>query len=58
MFRNLKKKTKKNFTWKKKSIFKKNSSCPKFVFALYTLISLNLQLILEKNLHTRVDLKE
>ena len=43
----LKKKTKKKFNWKK---VKNNffPSCPRFVFALYTLISPNLQMILKK----------
>ena len=43
---------------KKKVKNKKNSSCFSFVFAFETFISPNLQLVLEKNLHTRVDLKE
>ena len=46
MFRNPKKKTKKKSNWKKKS--KKNSSCPSFIFALYTFISPSLQIILKK----------
>ena len=48
MFRNLKKKTTKNFDWKKKSFNFIFSSCPSFAFALYTLISPNLQIILKK----------
>ena len=45
MFRNIKKKTKKDFNWKKKSniIF---LNCSSFVFALYTLISPNLKIML------------
>ena len=56
MFRNLKK-TKK-IQLKKKVKNKFFSSCPSFVFALYTLTSPNLQIILKKDLHTWVDLKE
>ena len=56
MFRNLKKKTKKNFNWKKKSKFN-FFSCLSFAFGLYTLTSDNLQIVLKNNLHTQVDLK-
>ena len=51
MFRNLKKKTKKIQLKKIVKNFK-NSSCPGFVFVLYTLISPNLQIILKKYLHS------
>ena len=57
MFRDLKKKTKK-FQLNKKFKNKFFPNCSTFVFILYTLISPNLQIILEKNLHTQVDLKE
>ena len=56
MFRNLRKKTKKNLIEKKNLIF--ISSCPSFVFALYILMSSNLLIILKKELHIRVDLHE
>ena len=46
MFGNLRKKAKKKFNWKKnQSLF---FGCPSFVFALYILISPNLQILLEK----------
>ena len=57
MFRNLRKKTKRKLNWKKKAIFF-FSNCPNFVIALYTLISLNLHIILKKKLHIQVHLKE
>ena len=57
MFRNIKKKTKKN-SIEKKVKNKRITSCHSFVFALYTLISPNLQIILKKTLHTWVDFKE
>ena len=50
MFRNMKKKTKKNSIGKKGQIFFKNSSYPSFVFAFYTLVSPSLQIILKKKI--------
>ena len=58
MFRNLRKKIKKQFELEKKVKTKTFSSCPNFIFGLYNLISPNLQIILKKKLHTWVDLKE
>ena len=57
MFRNLRMKTKKIWIGKKveNNFF---LSYPSFFFVLYTLISPNLQMILEKELHIQVDLKE
>ena len=57
MFRNLKKKTKK-ISIEKKSQNRKKISYPTFVFSLKILISPNLQIIVENNLHIQVDLKE
>ena len=51
MFGKLKKKTKKIFQLEKKIYNKKNSSYPNFVFALYTLIFQNFQIILKKTLY-------
>ena len=47
-----------NFELEKKVKNKFFSSYPSFVFALYTLISPNLHIILKKDLHTHVNLKE
>ena len=58
MFKNLRKKTKKNLNWEKKSKIIFFSSCPGFVFTSYAFISPNISMILEKKLHIRVDLKE
>ena len=49
MFRNIKKKTKKN-SIEKKVKNKRITSCHSFVFALYTLISPNLQIMLYKTI--------
>ena len=57
MFTNVMKKTKK-FELEKIQKYKKNSSWPSFIFALYTLISPNLQIILKRKLHTQIDFKE
>ena len=57
MFRNIKRKTKKNLNWKKSQIFF-FSSCSSFIFAYYSLISPNLYIILKKKLHIHIDLKE
>ena len=58
MFRNLKKKTQKKLDLKNKVKNKFFPSFPTSVFALSTFICPNLQIILEKNLHTYVDLKQ
>ena len=49
MFRNLKKKKTKKISIEKKLKNQFFSSCPSFIFALYTLISLSVQIILKKN---------
>ena len=49
MFRNLKNKTK-QIQLEKKVKIKKKISCPNFVFALYNLIYLNLQIIFKKKI--------
>ena len=51
MFRNLKKKRKKN-SFGKKSQMKILCSCSNFVYALYILISSNLQIILKKTIYS------
>ena len=56
MFGNLKKKTKKyQLEIKVKNKF--FSSCLSFVFVFYTLLSPNLQIVLEKNSYTHIDIK-
>ena len=50
-------KDKTNFNWKKsqKLFF---SSCPNYIFAVYSLIFPNLQIFLKQHLHIQIDLKD
>ena len=58
MFTNLHRKAKKISIGKQSKKSSSFSNCPSIVFALYTLISPNLQTVLKKKLHSQVDLKE
>ena len=58
MFKNLRKKTKKKSQLEKKVKNNFFSSCSSYFFALFILISPDLQLILKKKLHTWVDLND